>query len=184
MLQPSLADVPYIALPLLSWRIEEEQKVSQQIPLSSSELVDVYAANKHRLVILGDEGAGKTTLLLELLRGLLQRAEQDEQAPIPVMLHLSSWATKCQPLEKWLVEEWQTLYPACAFKAGKFLLLLDGLDAVRTELLDICLQSINTYQETYNQIPLVLCCRNADYERFQLPAQPHRVVQIQLLSDE
>lgn len=46
------------------------------------------------LLILGAPGAGKTTLLLELLRDLLQRAEQDEAHPIPVVFPLSTWATE------------------------------------------------------------------------------------------
>ena len=37
------------------------------------------------LLLLGEPGAGKTTLLLELARTLLDRAEQDEALPIPVV---------------------------------------------------------------------------------------------------
>ena len=43
------------------------------------------------LLILGAPGAGKTTLLLELSRDLLERAEQDVNHPIPVVVHLASW---------------------------------------------------------------------------------------------
>ncbi|GCE20128.1 NACHT domain-containing protein [Dictyobacter kobayashii] len=181
-LEPSLTNISYIHISLLSWTMADALKSAQQVPISSSDLVNAYHASGHRFIILGDEGAGKTTLLLEMLRGLLLQAEQDEQAPIPVMFHLASWTTKCQPLEKWLDEEWKTLYPTGKFNAGEFLVLLDGFDTIREELQCICYQAINAYQNLYPHIPLVLCCRNMDYERFQEPVKPHSVVQLQLLS--
>jgi GTPase SAR1 family protein len=43
------------------------------------------------MLILGEPGSGKTTTLLELARDLLERAEQDADAPLPVVLHLAAW---------------------------------------------------------------------------------------------
>jgi GTPase SAR1 family protein len=43
------------------------------------------------ILILGEPGSGKTTTLLELARDLLERAEQDADAPLPVVLHLAAW---------------------------------------------------------------------------------------------
>lgn len=73
------------------------------------------------MLILGEPGAGKTTTLLELARDLLGRAEQDVDAPLPVVLHLAAWnrrdCKKCswlrfgrskpepQKLENWVIEE-------------------------------------------------------------------------------
>lgn len=73
------------------------------------------------MLILGEPGSGKTTTLLELARDLLERAEQDADAPLPVVLHLAAWKrsdrkksgrswfgrSKPEPqkLEDWVIEE-------------------------------------------------------------------------------
>ncbi|WP_151757767.1 NACHT domain-containing protein [Dictyobacter vulcani] len=186
VLEPSIDENPSISLSLLSWTVDDAQTPLRCLPVIGSQLIDVYDASRNSLVIIGDEGSGKTTVLLELLRDLWQRAQQDTQMPIPIMFHLSSWAKKCEPLEKWLAEEWKVLYPTGEFKAGEFLLILDGFDTICEELQDVCFNAINTYQEMHRNISLVFCCRNTDYEHIQLSlsTQPHSVVQIQPLTDE
>jgi predicted NACHT family NTPase len=57
------------------------------------------------LLILGAPGTGKSTLLLELAERLLDRAEQDDNQPMPVIFNRSSWALRRQPLAQWLVAE-------------------------------------------------------------------------------
>jgi hypothetical protein len=73
------------------------------------------------MLILGEPGSGKTTTLLELARDLLERAEQDVDVPLPVVLHLAAWNRRdckkysClrfgrsqpepQKIENWVVEE-------------------------------------------------------------------------------
>ena len=70
-------------------------------PISSgTTITQVFDQAGGELLILGEPGAGKTTLLLELARDLLKRAKDDKTAPIPVVLMLSSWATKKLPLEQ------------------------------------------------------------------------------------
>jgi len=68
-------------------------------------IIDVYRQAVNGLLILGEPGTGKTTLLYDLAQALLNQAEQDETFPLPVVLSLSSWATKRQPLDLWLAEE-------------------------------------------------------------------------------
>src|SRR5262249_7274740 len=70
----------------------------------------VYDAADGELLIMGAPGSGKTTLLLELTRELLARAEREKQHPLPVVVTLSSWAAKQQPLADWLVEELMSTY--------------------------------------------------------------------------
>ncbi len=73
------------------------------------------------MLILGEPGSGKTTTLLELAGDLLERAEQDANTDLPVVLHLAAWnqsdrkkygrswfsGSKPQPqkLEDWVIEE-------------------------------------------------------------------------------
>ena len=121
------------------------------------------------MLILGAPGAGKTTLLLELARDLLERAERDEQHPMPVVFNLSSWATKQQPLIDWLVEELNIRYSvspklAQAFlEADQILPLLDGLDEVAAKERTACIEAINTYRLEHSLQPPVVCSRSADY---------------------
>ncbi len=73
------------------------------------------------MLILGEPGSGKTTTLLELVRELLERAEQNASTDLPVVLHLAAWnrsdreksgwswfgGSKPEPqkLEDWVIEE-------------------------------------------------------------------------------
>ena len=89
-------------------------------------------------MILGEPGSGKTTVMLTLANHLINQAEADTEAPIPVVLNLSSWAEESKPLEKWIVDELGKKYGFG--KRGKqtkkwlrkhhLVLLLDGLNEV------------------------------------------------------
>ena len=122
------------------------------------------------LLILGGPGAGKTTLLLELARELLARAEQDQEYPLPVVFNLSSWAARRRPLAEWLVEELRERYVVprnlgeAWVRGERILPLLDGLDEVRSEYRESCVQTINVFRQQYGFLPLVVCSRVADYE--------------------
>ncbi|HEY4388651.1 MAG TPA: protein kinase, partial [Ktedonobacteraceae bacterium] len=136
---------------------------------TSTHITEVYDAAMEELLILGAPGAGKTTLLLELTRELLERAVHDEQHPIPVVFLLSSWAMKQRPLANWLIEELRTKYqvPVALGKglvnAGQILPLLDGLDEMAARDRSNCIEAINLYRQKQGLLPLVVCCRNADY---------------------
>jgi predicted NACHT family NTPase len=55
---------------------------------AGTSISEVYDQAQGELLILGEAGSGKTMLLLELARTLLNRAEQDEAQPIPVLFTL------------------------------------------------------------------------------------------------
>src|SRR2546429_4371425 len=93
------------------WRliVQEADHPISSLP-SGTLITQVYDQAEGELLILGAPGAGKTTLLLQLARDLINRAKQDEGHPMPVVFNLSSWATKCQPLTEWLVDELNSKY--------------------------------------------------------------------------
>ncbi len=130
---------------------------------------EVYDQAGGELLILGEAGSGKTTLLLELTRHLLDRAERDESAPMPIVFLLSAWAAKQQPLEEWLIEElnskYQVPYPLAEFwiRNEMILPLLDGLDEVEANVRSACVVAINTYKKAYGLSALVVCSRLTDY---------------------
>ena len=152
-------------------------------------IIDAYDQAGNGLLILGEPGAGKSTLLYYLAQALLERAEQDEQHPLPVILNLSSWATRRLPLETWLVEELQGRYLIPRqqgqrwVQQTKFLPLLDGLDEVASSARDACIKAINTYQSDH-LMPLVVCSRREEYQAMSERLTLQSVVVIQPLSSE
>ncbi|XHX81199.1 MAG: NACHT domain-containing protein [Stenomitos frigidus ULC029] len=125
-----------------------------------------------RLLILGEPGAGKTTTMLDLAKALCDRAEQDATAFIPVLLNLSSWKDPKQTMTAWLVEELKSKYGVrkdigTKWLADKQLLpLLDGLDEVKPEHQESCVQAINRWLESDDRPPsLAVCCRREEYEK-------------------
>ncbi|WP_416672395.1 protein kinase domain-containing protein [Egbenema bharatensis] len=121
------------------------------------------------LLILGEPGAGKTTTLLQLARDLIARAEQDVTHLIPVVLNLSSWIGSHQPIAHWVVEELNIKYQVprrvgqAWVEQQQLLLLLDGLDEVRSDYREACVVAINQFQQEYST-ELVVCSRSRDYE--------------------
>lgn len=155
-------------------------EAAEEHPLPpGTSIVEAYDDSGQGLLILGEPGSGKTILLLDLARELLIRAEGDPSHPIPVIVNLSSWATKQPPLAAWLIDQLQLVYkvPTRLCKAwlehDQWLLLLDGLDEVEASVRAACIEAINTYRGEHFA-PLVVCSRTHDYlaqeARFALPS--------------
>ncbi|MCM0677501.1 NACHT domain-containing protein [Micromonospora phytophila] len=139
------------------------------------------------VVILGAPGAGKTTTLLELARDLLDRAEADPDAPIPVVLNLSSWATHRRPLSRWLAEQLGERYGIPSAQAtawvdtDEILPLLDGLDEVADEHRDACAAAIADFHARQPLTAIAVCCRQVEYGRLNRPLPVYGTVSIRPL---
>ena len=173
------------------WRliIQESEHASTPLP-AGTRITEVYDEANGELLILGEPGAGKTTLLLELARDLLNRAEQEQTHPIPVVFNLSSWTRKRQPLATWLIEELETKYQVPRkvgsdwINTDQILPLLDGLDEVDATSRTACMQAINEYHQTHSLVPLVVCCRVNEYMSQANRLALYRAVTIQPLTTE
>lgn len=160
-----------------------QDHAERTLPRGSS-IEQVYTEAGGELLILGEPGAGKSTLLLQLAQSLLMRAERDEQQLLPVILNLSSWMEKHQPLREWLVEELFVRYrvPRKLGKSwvqtGQFLFLFDGLDEVDEPLRGACIDAINAYRRDH-LLSIVVCSRTTEYlaQRRRLLLQSAIVVQ-------
>ncbi|MGB3493238.1 MAG: NACHT domain-containing protein, partial [Elainellaceae cyanobacterium] len=133
-----------------------------------------------KLLILGEPGSGKTTTMLDLARELIQTAQDDLDAPIPVLFNLSSWST-FQPSKKsaatdsigeWMARELNSKYGVSRKLAQswlaeqKLLPLLDGLDEVASERQIACLLTINQFLQGDQSPPaLTVCCREEEYDQ-------------------
>jgi DNA polymerase III delta prime subunit len=135
-----------------------------------TQIVHVFEKMSCSLLILGEPGSGKTTTLLELARDLIACAERDPSQAIPVVLNLSSWPAKRQPLTDWLVEELTAKYyiPKGVARPwvenDELVLLLDGLDEVKSTHRDACVRTINDFRRQHGLTPVAVCSRSADYE--------------------
>ena len=102
-------------------------------------------------------------MLLELLRDLLERAQDDAAHRIPVVFPLTTWAETRAPLAEWLVEELRKRYEAPSrlarawVETEQIIPLLDGLDEVADDHRAACIDAINTYRQDENHwlLPLV-----------------------------
>jgi hypothetical protein len=166
-----LQDRPDVLENPLRLRVQESDQVPQELPDGTS-IVQVYDRAEGELLILGEPGAGKTTLLLELTRTLLERAEKDEQLPIPIVFNLSSWTGKLQSLGSWMEEELWTIYQVPRkirkdwIDSDQILPLLDGLDEVTGKARTSCVRAINDYYQSRlerGNSPIVICCRSKEY---------------------
>jgi hypothetical protein len=122
------------------------------------------------LLILGEPGSGKTISLLKLAEDLIFRTEQDLRQPIPVVFNLSSWARKPQTIAKWLVQELLEKYHVSKalgkhwVETEALILLLDGLDEVKAEQRNACVQALNQFMQTHGITEIAICCRIRDYQ--------------------
>jgi len=159
-----------------------------QLP-SETSILEVFEnpAINGKFLILGKPGGGKTTTLLELAQALVERAETDSDAPIPVILELSEWRTvtkrefpdfwnqeKYDPsIKEWILsqlwskgvsqeigEQW--------IREKELVLLLDGLDELPSERQAKCVRAINQFLDSeFSPLHLVVCSRKEEYEEYE-----------------
>jgi GTPase SAR1 family protein len=150
------------------------------------------------LLIVGEPGSGKTIALLKLAEDIIDRTEPDLRQQIPVVFNLSSWAIKPQSIEQWLIRELDEQYgvPKAFGKvwveSEALMLLLDGLDEVKAEQRNACVQALNQFMRNHGTTEIVICCRIDDYQMLQdrlrlrsaVCIQPLTVVQIDRYFEE
>ncbi len=172
--------------------IEElPDQIEQALPTGVG-VTDVFTqmGEGRTLLILGEAGAGKTTILLTLAKHLITRTEEDLNRSIPVVFNLSSWATKRQKISAWLVKELNSQYKVSEslakawVKDQQLLLLLDGLDEVKSEHRSACIQALNQFMLEHGQTEMVVCSRIQEYEDLSTRLQLQGAICVQSLTDE
>lgn len=146
------------------------------------------------LLILGAAGAGKTTLMLQLAEALLDEAERREDAAVPVVFPLASWAAQKRGFTDWLVDELNRRYQVVSATArrwieeGLILPLLDGLDEVVPEDRETCVEAISAFRAERRRdlgaVPMVVCCRIEAYAALSLQVALGGALLVHTLSRE
>ena len=142
------------------------------------------------LLILGDLGAGKTTTMLDLAKSLLEKAEQDTDEPIPVIINLSSWKNLRQSMSEWLIEELNSKYKISkdifrkCLKNKRLLPMLDGLDEVKPEFQESCIDAINLWlNDDLCPLCIVICSRQEEYANHQTQLNLNGAILLESLTD-
>lgn len=167
--------------------IESEQSFEF---IQASDIFEGMGAGR-TLLILGEPGTGKTISLLKLAERLIKKTEQDLTLPIPVVLNLSSWAIKRQNnITDWLIEELKEKYKVPKALAKQWIehqeliFLLDGLDEVKKEYRNDCVNALNKFLDEYGITETVVCCRVQDYKALSKRLSLRNAICIQPLSSE
>lgn len=157
---------------------ETPEQIRQTLP-PGTQAIDKFDELRdvgRTLLILGEPGSGKSITLLEIAKELIKRVEQDPTLPIPVVFNLSSWNQRKWTINDWLVREFEKgIYkiPKEISKAWiqnqQLLLLLDGLDEVRADLREPCVQALNQFSQDYGLTEIIVCSRVQIYEAVSQP---------------
>ncbi|MBD2777590.1 NACHT domain-containing protein [Iningainema tapete] len=171
--------------------IEELEPSRQALPKGTG-VTDIFSqmGEGRTLLILGEPGSGKTTTLLTLTKHLIISTEQDLSRQIPVVFNLSSWANKQQKIAEWLVQQLYEEYhvPKAKGKAWveneQLLLLLDGLDEVKAERREACVQALNQFIRDHGLTEMVVTSRIGDYTALRASLTLQKAICIQSLTPE
>jgi len=173
---------------------DSEIKIGDQPTESLSETTDILqvfdrADVAGKLLILGAPGVGKTTTLLELAKEICERANEDSEFPIPVLVNLSSWKGASQLISDWLVGELKLKYGVKNeigrkwVENSQLLPLLDGLDELDSSLHIPCVHALNQFiNSTYRPSGIVVCSRQDEYSNFKTKLQLNGAVSLQALN--
>ncbi len=165
------------------WTGVIEAGLYDQAPAGET-LLELFHSLDRALLILGEAGVGKTITLLQLGRDLLQVARRDPTQPMPVVLNLSTWGEAETTLLDWIMAELTAKYQIprslgeAWLEGRRLVLLLDGLDELPAVRQPACVTAINAFRTRYGLIGMVICCRDAVYQRY--PQRLHLAGAIQL----
>ena len=142
----------------------------QNIPQERS-VYELYDEANKSLLLLGRPGSGKTNALLQLARALIDRAKQDPDAPVPVILSLSGWAERRTSIAEWVVYELNLIQYGVPQDIGRqwmknndLVLLLDGLDEVSGRYKQDCIEALNDFVSEHGLMGIAVCSRYDEYQ--------------------
>lgn len=154
---------------------------------SDRDIRDVFDQEERQILVLGEPGSGKTTLLLHLARSLVQDAQAQAAAPVPIVFQLSSWR-KRRPLLDWMLDQLAETYDVPVaigrrwFEQRRVIPLLDGLDELSAGHRPACVQAINQFRRTLGTPGLVVACRREEYSLIGKELQLRAAIRIEPMS--
>jgi hypothetical protein len=182
----------------INLKFEDRSQGNQRRILEGQSITDIFTqmgrvGTGRNLLILGEMGSGKTLTLRQMLKHLL--ASHENNMPVPVVFNLSSWENIGQgesSIVEWLVEELakSSLYGISKavgknwVENEKLLLLIDGLNELKTELRQDCVKALNKFIERYRLTDIVVCSRLQEYNEVSVPLEFRKKIYIQPLDNQ
>lgn len=173
-------------LPVRADRLDGLVEGGTEVPLgrgSAAEIAAALHAFAAGVLLVGAPGAGKTIRLLGIAEALLERAREQDEVPLPVVLNLSSFGSFEGGMRDWLVHELVAKYALSRRNAEQWLddgslsVLFDGLDELEVGERPRCVEALNALRRE-RPMPFVVVCREENYRA--LPARLHADVAIGL----
>jgi Type I restriction enzyme R protein N terminus (HSDR_N) len=131
-----------------------------------SRLLDVDSS----VVVTAELGGGKTHLIKMLARDLIRATEEDPEAPVPVVLRARMWRRDFGSIAEGIKKEIDDFVPGPTagaiqedLKAGRFVVLVDGLDEARHQADLLYAELLRIARRTRTRI--VATCRKQDYKQ-------------------
>jgi hypothetical protein len=173
-LDPKQVSRPYSFLYMTDCTWEQDG-----VPVETTDqpIVDLFCRPDvgEQLAILGKPGSGKTVCLLTLLEHLLQTAQDNDAAPLPVVFECSEWDGR--ELSLWMAAQLHRKYQfpedmaRHLVQAHDILPLFDGLDELATEKQGSFVSQFNLFADNR---PLAICCRLEEYHQLQERSRQRR----------
>ena len=158
---------PALILQTFKANAAEAQSQPQPFPdaLAAYRAVFQQRQRKH-LAVLGEPGAGKSFSLERLFCELADRALEDAQAPIPLLLRLGDWTDAAQTMEQFisaqLTPELAAHWPALRAQ-GRAVLLLDAFNEIPVGQRAAKADAVRTSAENPQWAGVLLSCRERDF---------------------
>lgn len=176
---------PWVDLPQAA-QLAAAQKSS---PAADLRIAQAFLELDQAILIVDGAGSGKTTTLLSLTDELSRQASSDPQAPVPVVLHLASWAQRPRPLSDWVLDEISLRYQIPRqtsqewLQANQLALMLDSLDEVGDGVRADCIAAINAFRSENGLVPLAVCSRTTAYQASGLKLRLSGALALQPMTD-
>ena len=125
----------------------------------------------HNIIVLGKPGAGKTTFLRHITLQALQGEKGElQRSVLPILIELRDLSSSTKSLLDFITEQFDICGIANRrkhieglLKAGKCLVLLDGLDEVKTGKVEEIVKEVKNLVNKYHNNQFILSCRIAAY---------------------
>lgn len=148
---------------------------------SSASLIEAWRSAGYGMVLTGEPGSGKSVQLLLLAEKLLNDAELDPRAGVPVIVSLPAWQPSGKrrpsadkddrPFEQWLVAELHAKFrlpeenSRAWLEQGNLIPILDGLDETPAYHRQLLFDQIVNWVKDKERPPAawVLSCRDQEY---------------------
>ncbi|MGK7934138.1 MAG: NACHT domain-containing NTPase [Microcystaceae cyanobacterium] len=173
--------------PAMELKVGNQKTECLSLKTSIMEVYDREEING-RLLILGQLGAGKSTILYQLAQGLIERAENDQNHPIPILFDLSKWVWVGHPnisLLEYLLDELTLIgfeydFARSYLENQQIIPLLDGLDELESSKRETCSEHIRYFGDR----PLVLCDNLQALKSSAIKKKFSGILTLQSLSNE